>query len=1039
MDKKKLLSSLAAAGILTASVLGANVNASTNLTSVGVYKNLVAGKTVVPYVLKDSEQPVTVKDVRAEFENLQLVNGNSVTSEDAVLKTGNTFKANNIEYTVLVYGDVNGDGELSTADANIIQQVAMNNKELNAIEAEVADVSDNDGRITTKDASAVQQFVMKNEDTYIDMDKLPPAEEDIDSNYTLLVNDNGFINTENVTNTVLKVSLEQTLDTGKTLDVVIKGQKDGVAYEEENTVVVSAHTDYVEKTGISLSNYDDGNIQVQLLDGENVVATVTSVKNTVVPNATNVITDRVSTKSATLSLEACGDSDITKVYYAVAGKDETISDEEEIANEITVSGNKISAETVSNELDTNTAYKLFYVLENSYGSKSEIKSVMITTDAADVTEGVKVDEIIAPKLDETDTAEFTWTGVQNANYVVTLYKDGKAVATKTATNASGTDLTVDFTAEMAEVGTYKIAVYAEATENSTASEVTESAEVTVSKLTTVTDLAFRNDGNDVFLSWDNPNDVKNFQGYTVQIVEINEKGEEVNPQVVTVASKEDKEVKVTDKITTNKIYKARVTVNANANQGAIINSDETVSSEFYKVGTPAISNSETTETSVTLSVTGINIPGKTTTYKVNIYNVNESANPEEAELTLADTKNVEIKDGTIVIDGLKSNSPYKFKLVANVDGEEVESGYTAQVVRTLPVLTNLTVVGTEKDAAEAGKVFHRSSEDTIVVAGEVIELANYNNSAKLEDSMDIISALKTGDVVSIEDKKVTLKLDGGASAAIAERDLSSLDLEGVTLDIESNNFSKTIKVSNAKEVILRGTESIFNIKDVTAEKITLTDGVEVVGEKTYIVNANSSVTINGAKMTTEKETEVLASANTLTITVNEEANDLVFENKKNADLTINFKGLPNNTSAQSGSIVIKSNGGTVKVSQTQANVNAELTVEVTAGTVEVNDPALTGDKNITVALKKGESTTIKAISATKAPVALTNVSVDITDEELLQEAGVTEDNLDDVKAYIASFGLNGTGATITTGADNNVTITFTNVTSDVNRTIGNIA
>ena len=57
MDKKKIISSLALAGILTASVLGANVNASAAteyLKPVGVYKKLVEGRTVVPYVLQNA-------------------------------------------------------------------------------------------------------------------------------------------------------------------------------------------------------------------------------------------------------------------------------------------------------------------------------------------------------------------------------------------------------------------------------------------------------------------------------------------------------------------------------------------------------------------------------------------------------------------------------------------------------------------------------------------------------------------------------------------------------------------------------------------------------------------------------------------------------------------------------------------------------------------------------------------------------------------------------------------------------------------------
>ena len=100
MDTKKILSALAAAGILTASVFGANVKASTTdeyIKSVGVYQKLIEGKTVVPYVLNDAKTPVKVKDVKAEFENLQLVNGTAITDENAELKTGDTFKANGKE------------------------------------------------------------------------------------------------------------------------------------------------------------------------------------------------------------------------------------------------------------------------------------------------------------------------------------------------------------------------------------------------------------------------------------------------------------------------------------------------------------------------------------------------------------------------------------------------------------------------------------------------------------------------------------------------------------------------------------------------------------------------------------------------------------------------------------------------------------------------------------------------------------------------------------------------------------------------------
>ena len=1039
MDTKKILSALAAAGILTASVFGANVKASTTdeyIKSVGVYQKLIEGKTVVPYVLKDKNTPVKVKDVKAEFENLQLVNGTAINDENAELKTGDTFKANGKEYTVVVYGDVNKDGKITTLDALKIQKaIVSSSNKLDATAAEAGDVQ-NDGKITTLDALRVQKYVVGKEQNVINT--LPEKEQvEVESNYSVSVNDNGYVNTENENATKLKIKLQSTMDKKKTLNISV-ADSDASTADVEDTVKIPAHTNYVEKE-VDLSSLADGSVEVKLLDGEEVVATATAEKNTIIPNATNVRTSRTSTKAATLSLDVCGESGITKVYYTVVKSDAGAPEEENLVKTIDVKNNSISDVNVSNELETNKAYKVYYVLENAYGSKSEMKNVMISKDSDDVTQAEKIEEITAPDLTKTDTAEFTWTGVQSTNYIVTLYKDGKAVEVKTATNGSGTDLTVDFTDSMKEAGTYKIAVYSEGTEDVLASEVTESSEVKVQKLSAIKNLAFKNENNKVMLTWDNANEKDNFKEYQIKLYTINEKGEETESATVGSPATDKKEVEVTSNITNNKIYIAKVVVVAKDGQMAMINSDEVVSSQFYKVGTPTINSAETSENTVTLSATGINIHGKEATYKVKVYDVNESGNPEEANYVLKTTKNVELKDGKIVIDELDSNKPYVFKLIASIDGEEVESDYS-DVVRTLPELKNLTVVSKAEEAEDAGKVF-AESESKLVVAGAEIELTNYDSSVKLANSMKIINALKPGDVVSIDNDKVTLKLDGGASAADESRDLSTVTgLEKVTLEIESNKFSKTIKTSQVKEVILKGTDSIFNVTDVVADKVTLTDGVEVVGEREYTVEANAEVIINSAKMSTKVETVVTAGTNSLTVKANEETNNLVFENKKDTNLTISFEGLDNNTSVQSGSIVIKSNGGQVTVTSNKTNVDAELTVEVNSGDVDITEPALNGDKNITVTLAKGESTTIKAIANTKAPVALTDVSVDLTDEELLEEDGVEEENLADVKAYLASFGLNGTGATITVGEDSDeVTITFTAVKEAIeNVTIDNI-
>ena len=178
LDKKKILSSLALAGILTAGVFGANVNVkATNeyLKPVGVYKKLVEGKIVVPYVLKEKNTPLTVSDIQGEFTDLELVNGTAVTDVNATIKTGDTFTANGIEYTVVIYGDVNKDGKVSTKDASLVQKIVVGKAEgIDSIQMEAADVNNN-GKVTTKDALALQKYIVGKTDMVID--ELPPIED----------------------------------------------------------------------------------------------------------------------------------------------------------------------------------------------------------------------------------------------------------------------------------------------------------------------------------------------------------------------------------------------------------------------------------------------------------------------------------------------------------------------------------------------------------------------------------------------------------------------------------------------------------------------------------------------------------------------------------------------------------------------------------------------------------------------------------------------------------------------------------------------
>lgn len=1060
MNKKlKIVSSIALAGMLVTSSFGVGKvfadSTSDYITNpVGIYNKLVQGKSVVPYVLANKDDKLTVKDVTDSdlFKgNVSTVDGTAVTDQTKLVGTGDVIKTTDgKEYTVVLYGDVDDNGTVTGMDALRILDASAGNVTLTDVEREASDV-ENDGNLNSLDALAVQEFVVGLNDSVIN--KLPEAEEEVvDSNYTFSIKDAQYVNSVNQNAVTLKVDLDEVLTEDTKFSLIFSGNKDGEPYEiTDKTIKIEKNLVSKEKKNpIDLSSFDDGIITLTMkeLDEEgnvidNVVGQYKMEKNTVLPEATNVRTDRTSTKSATLSLEACGDSDIVKVHYLVSTTEP--SSEDELVKTIDVTGNKVSNYTITNDLTTNAASKVWYVLENSYGSKSEMTSAVITKDDNTVTTPEAVEEVVAPDLTKSAVADFTWTGVNGANYVATLYKDGKPVSVATSSNgitSSGTNFTATFTDKMKEAGTYKVEVYQEATDDSKASASTPSAEVKVEKLSAVTDLQFRNEDGKVMLSWENANANGSFKDYNIQLYTIDKDGKEVKDDKVTLDDNTKTEVEVTSNIDNNVIYIAKVTVNAdNSNQMAMINSDEVTSAQFYKVGTPKIDSTEISEHEITLNVTGVNINGKTTTYKVKVFDVN--SNPEVANLVLKDTKDVEIKDGKIVIDGLESNKPYAFKLIAIVDGEEVESDYTAKTiddaVYTLPELKNLTVVATEEEAKESGKVYSVDA-DTIKIAGEkegeltTIDLADYNNSTRLANSLKVINKLKAGDVVTIENNKITLKLDGGASVSSDQfRDFSELtDLKDVVFDIENNGYSKTIKTptEGVKEVILRGTDSLFNTEEVNAEKITLTDGVEVTGNKTYTVESGAEVTINKVKVTTRNEMELSANGKDLDVTVSGgSSNNVVFENSTDGDAVIAFVGDDTFTAEQAGTITIKSEGGKVTVDSTNVNVSADIKVEVNKGTVNIQNPALTGDKEVSVSADKNNKVTIEAVSKTDAPEALVGETFELkeyTDEEIKDKFGVQDqDVVIAIDEYISSFGLNDKGATMTVGNDNKVSIEFT--------------
>ena len=1020
MNKRlKIVSSLALAGMLVTSSLGMNkvlaATAEDNYTTnpVAVYRNLVEGKTVVPFVLVNRDDVLTVKDVvESDMFNgkVETINGTTISSLDTLVGTGDKFTTTDgTEYTIVVYGDVDGDGRINALDALQVEKSNVNMLTLDDVQREAADVK-NDARVNSLDSLAIKRYVVGLSESVIDT--LPEKEEVVeDSNYTLSLKDASYVNSTNVGGATLAMNLKETLDKATNLKLVVS---DGENKVEQN-VPVSAHTDYMEIALSSLTGLKDGTLTVNLYDGETIVGTVQVVKNTVVPDATNVNANRTSTRNATLSLEKCGTSDVTKVRYVVKGINDATPALTELTNSVDVQNGKLTDAQIADNLQTDTAYKVFYVVENQYGSQSAIKEAIIASDAANVEAEKALKEVVAPDLTKTSEAKFTWSETGNT-YVATLYKDGVAVSEKTVTASE-----VDFSAEMKANGTYKVSVVVKGADDgsSTNSPVKESAEVTVSTLKAVEDLKFENRENGkVVLSWTNPNGKDDFKAYDIDLYTVDAEGKETKVQDVTcnkVNANNELVSEVEVSLNTNTIYVAKVKLEANDNQAGVLSTNYVASEQFYKVAAPNMDTATKGSTSVTFTINPINIANKEVTYKVEVYDVKVNNDATEARYTLNSTRDVTVsKDNKITVDGLTSLNTYAFKLVATVDGNEVESEYSDEI-RTLPTIENLTVdTAVEAGKANSGKI--AVDGNNLVINGEAFDTTEIT---ELATAKTVLDHLEVGDVVTINDNatNVTVNLAGAASTTtVAERDFG--DLSNATVTIENNQYNKIIK-GTFKALTLNGNGAIYTVNDVTSENpIVVADGVEVVGDKAYTVQAGANVIINDVKVSATQETAISASGKTLTVTANESANNLVFENASDEAATIVFDGLDNNTSEQKGTITIKSNGGKVTVKSEKVNVSANMNVEVNNGTVDITAPSLTGDKTVTVSADEGKQSSVIAQTETSAPDAVkAKGTVELkayTDDQIKEVFGVTDqDEIIAISEYIDSFGLNGKGATIT--------------------------
>lgn len=1078
MNKKlKIVSSIALAGMLVTGGFGVGKvfadSTSNNLTNpVGIYNKLIEGKSVVPFVLANSEDTLTVEDViKSDLFNgkVRTIDGTAVADQSTLVKTGSIIKTTDgKEYTVVLYGDVNSNGDVSSTDALNILKYSSGEEGITLSEEQklAANVVNPDDKSATSinsiDAKRILEYKTGITDKLIDKYPAPEEEEVVENyNYTVTINDGGYVNNKNVSSSKAVITIKEALDEPKdSIKLVITDQY-GEKVEREITIPKDmARIEVViedEEDVKNLKDLADGVLQGTLIDTANndeIVGKFEVTKNTeLVPAVANVNADRTGTRTATLSLEKCGESDITKVKYVVLEATKGEPSQEALENTINVTNGKVENVQIANDLSTNTAYKVWYVVENQYGSQSEIKEAVIVKDGTDVITEDALKTVVAPDLSDTSNGIFTWESNSDKTYIATLYKDGEPVDVSEVSEGE-----VDFSKYMSEnAGTYKVSVVVKGEENGTSknSTATESDEVTVTALSAVENLNVENIGNNtVKISWSNSNKVSDFKEYKIEIYSVDENNKEEKMGELT-GDKYENYIDIST-LGTDKIYLAKVIVIPLDDQMEKIKSETVVSNQFFVVNNPTV---KAGTNSVTLGITPLTIYGKTAKYKVEVYKVNTEADNTEAKYPLDDMvlrDDVTVNDkNEIVIDGLNPLNTYAFKLIAVINENEVKSGFSGEIT-TLPEIKNLTVAENKDQAMEkdSSKVYVNGTE--LCINGNAFDTTKITG---LVNVCNIISKLQAGDIVTIDEDNlsVEVKLSGNASVnegESTERDFTGVDLSDYSVILENNGFTKIIK-GTFKTLTLKGVDTVFNVMEVTTDEdsdgIILTNGVEVInGDNStttvdYTIESGAAVTINGVDIKTGAEKMSLsATAKDIVVNVNgSSSNDVTFENATGDEATITFKGDGTYTAEQSGEITIKSVGGKVTVRSINVSVSADMKVEVEVnkGEVDIADEALTGNKEVSVTVdeEKEEEAIITAYSEKTAPDKLiqycvSGKTIDLKDysNEDMRNAftgiDLTDNDIIEIDNYISSFGLNGKGAkmnVVKEGDNYKVTITLT--------------
>ena len=1152
---KKIISTLAIASMLAGNVLPLASLAAINKMDSGIYTQADGTTKYVGLRIHkdDRTQSLTVQDV----ENKLGKTVTNYTDKTTVVGTGSEVTtADGAKYTVVLYGDVDGNGMVTSADASLIAESVVKTKTLTAPQAEAARVgvtSDAnlgyDKEVTSKDASVIATYMVNKLDYVIDpMPESDPEQDVPATEYAMTVNENNVINNVNEANTTITLNKNVTLASGESLRLDVYYEKaenmlkEAIALSQKVTAsTVSGKVTLSAKVGniSDFSTLDDGKLYFRLYkvttNGDNTVDTLVSetvVEKTtdVLPQLAEVAAKRNSTNNVIFTGTRYGESDIKTIYYCAVPQTETGSLSWNKQSKrftytgtatytpetftIAVNGANSVNKTLTG-LNTDTAYKLYYVLENEKGSQNNLTTLEFVEVAKDknvVAEG-GVTELKYHKETGANQFKFTWTaptqGQQKGTkgYIVTVYDaQNNVVAVDSATTGEYTLDTTKVQQLGLGAGEYYITVVTKGDLNVRTTPTVDSAAVKsentvkVGQIASIANLKYSiNETTEGYgypkLSW-TEND-QNCGGYELNLYQQNPTTGLFSKTVTTACTTNN----VADKsiyfgVNTNTFgggwttsssiqrlprnYGYLVEVVAKADNTNISEDDDVdfyldSEAETYYFFAPyrdfESTSIESSDKTVTLKL------DKTTNvspyfaktlvygakeedyqYEVRVYAGNTYVKTVTPTVSYKDVNDDgEIDETYFTIDNLAANTDYTFRLVTTCGEFDAWSEPTASI-RTMPKIQGLTKAASEAACVAGSKTFfipdtYRSDlivEGTRYLNDDYPTVSGGNGATQLDDLTYFLGALNSGDRVTISGNNVNLELNTQSSNSNNVLNARYTKNKVITLTGSNYQYKLSTPIHLPKEVHIKSGQF-----DITALQVDNKDGVITLGNGSVVnaavnqdltIEAGAAATINGLKITSAKENVVRVTEKTnknTTIEIVANNNTLTFENvstKVNlADvpeqLTIKFVSEDGNNAVQQGSItIVNGEESAAKIVVTQENVTVEggLTVNVEKGAVDVSDVNITASKAVTLS----KDATITAVSEAAAPEELIRETVTIKNyanaedltAELKNDASkgyeITPEVLARVNTWLATFGINGKGATVEVGSQNKVTISY---------------